>query len=120
MQVQINFLPVGHTHEDVDQLFSRIGERIRKGGCESLPGERIIYILYYTCILIIIYTVLLASVHSSYTPNPTVSMVDGVWDFKSYFEPYLNKMQGHSKYGAFRFTKAADDQARNALQAILK
>ena len=26
------------THEDVDQLFSKIGERIRKHGCESLPG----------------------------------------------------------------------------------
>jgi len=30
VQVQINFLPVGHTHEDVDQLFSKIGEEIRK------------------------------------------------------------------------------------------
>ena len=39
LQVQINFLPVGHIHEDVDQLFSRIGEKIRKSGCESLPGK---------------------------------------------------------------------------------
>lgn len=39
MQVQINFLPVGHMHEDVDQLFSKIGEEIRKTGSESLPGD---------------------------------------------------------------------------------
>ena len=26
VEVQINFLPIGHTHEDVDQLFSKIDE----------------------------------------------------------------------------------------------
>ena len=39
LKVQIKFLPVGHTHEDVDQLFSKIGEEIRKLGCESFPGK---------------------------------------------------------------------------------
>ena len=29
MQVQVNFLPVGHTHEDVDQMFSKIGDEIK-------------------------------------------------------------------------------------------
>ena len=28
-QVQLGFLPVGHTHEDIDQLFSRISVRLR-------------------------------------------------------------------------------------------
>ena len=39
LQVQINFLPVGHTHEDIDQPFSKIGAEIRHSGCESLPGK---------------------------------------------------------------------------------
>ena len=38
VQVQINFLPVGHTHEDVDQLFSKIGDEIRRCGSESISG----------------------------------------------------------------------------------
>lgn len=38
LQVQINFLPVGHIHEDIDQLFSKISETIRHSGCESIPG----------------------------------------------------------------------------------
>ncbi len=38
MQVQINFLPVGHTHEDVDQLFSKIGDEIKRSGSESISG----------------------------------------------------------------------------------
>ena len=33
------FLPVGHTHEDIDQLFSKIGEEICHKGCESLLGS---------------------------------------------------------------------------------
>ena len=32
-------------------------------------------------------------------------MVEGVWDFKSYFEPHLNKIEGHSKYAVFRLIK---------------
>jgi hypothetical protein len=31
-QITINFLPVGHTHEDIDQFFSRIATR-----CLALP-----------------------------------------------------------------------------------
>lgn len=38
VQVQVNFLPVGHTHEDVDQLFSKIATEIRRVGAESIPG----------------------------------------------------------------------------------
>ena len=34
----MNFLPVGHTHEDIDQLFSKISVTIQRSGCESLPG----------------------------------------------------------------------------------
>ncbi len=43
-QVQVNFLPVGHTHEDVDQLFSKIGDEIRHTGAESIPGIILAYI----------------------------------------------------------------------------
>lgn len=38
IQVQVNFLPVGHTHEDVDQLFSKISAELKRGGAESIPG----------------------------------------------------------------------------------
>ena len=53
-------------------------------------------------------TELLTAIHDSYTPHPTASLVDGVFDFKSYFEAYLNKIEGHSKYAAFRFLQSND------------
>jgi len=39
LQIQINFLPVGHTHEDIDQLFSSVAREIRQAGCDSIPGR---------------------------------------------------------------------------------
>ena len=38
LQVRVNFLPVGHTHEDVDQMFSCIGKRLLRVGAESPAG----------------------------------------------------------------------------------
>ena len=32
-KVKLSFLPVGHTHEDIDQLFSRFAEALRRRGC---------------------------------------------------------------------------------------
>ena len=42
IQVKVNFLPVGHTHEDVDQLFSRISGHLKKQGAESLQGMHLV------------------------------------------------------------------------------
>ena len=38
MQIQLNFIPVGHTHADVDQLFSTISEELGKSGSQTIPG----------------------------------------------------------------------------------
>ena len=38
-KVKVNFLVVGHMHEDIDQLFSKVAEEIYAHGCESLPGK---------------------------------------------------------------------------------
>ena len=37
-EVQLSFLPVGHTHEDIDAFFSRIARQIKKKPCLTL-GE---------------------------------------------------------------------------------
>lgn len=39
IQVVINFLPVGHTHEDIDQLFSKVADELCHNGSECLPGK---------------------------------------------------------------------------------
>ncbi|VDI09707.1 Hypothetical predicted protein [Mytilus galloprovincialis] len=36
-EVHLSFLPVGHTHEDVDAAFSRIAETLRRNDAETMP-----------------------------------------------------------------------------------
>ena len=33
------FLPVGLTHEDIDQFFSRVSTRLKQTGTESMTGR---------------------------------------------------------------------------------
>ena len=37
--MKLNFLPVGHTHEDVDQFFSKISPKIQQTGAETLQSK---------------------------------------------------------------------------------
>ena len=41
LQIRVNFLPVGHTHEDVDQFFSKISAHLSRVGAETINGELI-------------------------------------------------------------------------------
>jgi hypothetical protein len=36
-EIKINFLPLGHTHEDIDQFFSRLAILLRRTDALSLP-----------------------------------------------------------------------------------
>ena len=36
LQIRVNFLPVGHTHEDVDQFFSKISAHLSRVGAETI------------------------------------------------------------------------------------
>lgn len=39
LQVRVNFLPVGHTHEDVDQFFSKVSTHLLRVGAETINGQ---------------------------------------------------------------------------------
>ena len=38
IQIRVNFLPVGHTHEDVDQFFSKVSTSLMRVGAETVNG----------------------------------------------------------------------------------
>ena len=38
LQIKIGFLPVGHTHEDIDQLFSRVSRLLKHRNALTIPG----------------------------------------------------------------------------------
>ncbi|XP_068753053.1 uncharacterized protein [Montipora capricornis] len=64
-KVKINFLMVGHTHEDIDQFFSKIAASIAKKNIRTLRE-------------------LMELVDEAYTPCPHVEFVDVIYDVKSW------------------------------------
>ena len=47
---------------------------------------------------------LLQAIQSSYTPCPSAELVESVWDFKKWLEPYIPRLEQHSRYLVYRFT----------------
>ena len=42
-QIELGFLMVGHTHEDIDQFFSKFSQYLKNNSAHTLPGILISY-----------------------------------------------------------------------------
>ena len=51
-QIRVNFLPVGHTHEDVDQFFSKVSTYLLRVGAETINGKK----MFTSCKTLAVYT----------------------------------------------------------------
>uniref|UniRef100_A0A1X7TBW6 DUF7869 domain-containing protein n=1 Tax=Amphimedon queenslandica TaxID=400682 RepID=A0A1X7TBW6_AMPQE len=83
-EVRINFLPVGHTHEDVDQFFSKISTYLSRVGAETISG-------------------LLKAISASYTPKPNTELLEHVYDVRNWLAPYIADLHGHTDPHCFKF-----------------
>ena len=64
-KIKVNFLLVGHTHDHIDQMFSRFSKKLVRCDAFTLPTlSRIIT--------------------EAYTPKPDVHHLDKVYDFKRF------------------------------------
>jgi len=92
VDVYVSFLPVGHTHEDIDQAFSCTSRRLRN--CSAVT---------------------LADLHSelcqSYTPNPHVTEMKSIANISELFlsEGCLEKVPPFSTFRYFHFRRAGGD-----------
>ena len=89
-EVMVSFLIVGHTHEDVDAIFERFGQRLKIENCHTLSD-------------------LMASFMTDGEPTIVPSLIYEVADFKEWVKGYYNEFGqdrfiGHSKANQFRFT----------------
>ncbi|XP_070541601.1 uncharacterized protein [Ptychodera flava] len=91
--VDLHFLPVGHTHEDIDQLFSCISRHLKKTNIYTMDDmER--------------------AVMNSYNVPVFVKHVEGVFDIKKWLLPHMVKnFKGQSKPLHFQF-KEFDGKVR--------
>ena len=80
--VEASFLMVGHTHEDVDAMFSKVSGAVCHSEIETLHG-------------------LMASFWMCEVIHPVPSFIQEVANYKAYSKPFLDKIDGHSTPIAF-------------------
>ncbi|KAL3694657.1 hypothetical protein R1sor_008308 [Riccia sorocarpa] len=85
--VEVNFLMVGHTHEDVNALFSKVSAQTINKDVLTLPT-------------------LMAEIWDSETMHPVPLLLEEVADYKSYVDNFLGPLVGHSQPLDFRFSMA--------------
>ena len=92
--IVVSFLPVGHTHEDIDQLFSQISQKMSEKGL-TLSLEEFDQALRE------------ASEGSSLRGNNnkfSVVRTRAILDYKKYIDPYITpRIKGHTKPHCFAF-----------------
>lgn len=89
-KVVARYLPKGHTHEDIDQMFSRTGAGIRDKNICTIPE-------------------LHAALGESFTPQPIISHIDSTINTKALFEVNRllrpsSELSGFTVYHEFSFT----------------
>ena len=83
-KVKISFLPVGHTHEDIDQMFSRFAIKLARGNTESMPH-------------------LLQRLTHAYQPPPITTEIHKVCNWSGWIEDKCNnKLSGITKPRVFK------------------
>ena len=89
--IYLSFLPVGHTHEDIDQMFSRISLWLRHNNVFSRPA-------------------LTNAIRCAFTfeqSRPTVVHWRTIANIRCYLEPYTNDFAANcTKYRHFRFFRS--------------
>ncbi|XP_066266678.1 uncharacterized protein [Branchiostoma lanceolatum] len=93
-KVKVSYLMVGHTHEDIDQLFSRIGEHLRRRSAPTMDQ-------------------LLVEVEESYTPRPKVTVLDpqNMYDIKQWLDQEMVDIEHHNAPHTFKIIKKEGDVA---------
>ncbi|XP_071958009.1 uncharacterized protein [Antedon mediterranea] len=87
-KIKIGFLMVGHTHEDIDQLFSCVAKYLNKYRASTLDHRR-------------------SAVENSYKKLPiTSSIISYLHDIKNWLVPYMQDIRYHSKPHQFKFVLA--------------
>ncbi len=98
-EVIISFLPVGHTHEDIDQLFSRVAQWLRKNNALSRIGFR---------------AAIVNAFQGKWNGKTTTGDIESAANVSDWLKPYLADMgqknsgplkrTGITHFHSFRFT----------------
>lgn len=92
-KIKISFLMVGHTHEDIDQMFSCISRRLSKNNARTLVE-------------------LIREIGLSYTPVIEVDILTYMYDVRRWLEECIVlNLSGHIHQHQFKLVKGPDGKA---------
>lgn len=92
-KIKISFLMVGHTHEDIDQMFSCISRRLSKNNARTLVE-------------------LIREIGLSYTPVIEVDILTYMYDVRRWLEECIvPNLSGHIHQHQFKLVKGPDGKA---------
>ena len=83
---------VGHTHEDIDQMFSCVARRLLKHDAVSLKELK-------------------KEIAQSYTPEIEVVELDSIFDVKTWMEPVQEDTSGHIYHHQFKMERNGQGRA---------
>ncbi|XP_078657029.1 uncharacterized protein LOC144903082 [Branchiostoma floridae x Branchiostoma belcheri] len=87
-KVKVSYLMVGHTHEDIDQLFSKIQSQLKRWNATTMDA-------------------LLEVIAQSYTPQPRASEIDNqqMYNIKDWLDTEMLYMEHHNYPHAFKIER---------------
>lgn len=103
-EITLSFLPVGHTHEDIDQLFSKIAHRLVGRDAPSLGA-------------------LMDQIVKSFKrwdERPHVEEMTNICNFSDYVKPFLAVPGGITKWHQFRLTKGTEGPAAGNVLVVVR
>ncbi|KAI8496713.1 ATP binding [Branchiostoma belcheri] len=77
-KVKLGYLMPGHTHEDVDQMFSRFSTHLERKDAPTIPE-------------------LLQQLSNAYKPQPECRVMSSMWDFRDTIDKEIATISGHSR-----------------------
>lgn len=114
LQIELGFLMVGHTHEDIDQSFSCVSRYLRKHNALTIPGKFIDLNnhCYTTCsMLLYVFSALEAACKAANHTTRKTMTLHYIVDFKKWLAPHIEEVHGHTNPHIFLFKKNASGKS---------
>lgn len=104
-EVNVNFLLPGHTHEDVDQMFSCFSKRFARNNIFTVSD-------------------MMKHIRSAYDPEPQVNLIDKIADYRHWLTPHIAHKAcadlQFTKHRAFRMRRLPGQSGREAVRTWVK
>ncbi len=113
-QVKLGFLPVGHTHEDIDQLFSCVSRHLKHRNALTIPGLHrcFVYICNGVSYIYFFAIELTQAIQASVEPQPIIEVLHSVVDTKGWMKNQTQALHDHLKAHQFKFEQNQRGECR--------